>query len=106
MTTMDMAGQVKQAELLSSIGAGFIGSGVALLVPSDLTRQAVPLLAIGLASHAVGMSRKHSLEMSEGSNRPRWAGMLYWACWLILAGLALWVGFGTFKSGSGKKVSQ
>lgn len=89
MTTPTHIARVKKAELLSSLGAGVLGAGIALLLPNQLATYAVPILLIGLVSHAVGMSQKHGLEQQGNVARVWWAEALYWSCWLALAALLL-----------------
>ena len=89
MTTSTHTAQVKKAELLSSLGAGVLGAGIALLLPNQLAPYAILILLLGLVSHAVGMSQKHRLEQ-QGEVVPLWwAEALYWLCWLALAALLL-----------------
>jgi len=61
MTTSTHITRVKKAELLSSLGAGVLGAGIALLLPNQLAPYAILILLLGLVSHAVGMSQKHQL---------------------------------------------
>ena len=89
MTTSTHIARVKKAELLSSLGAGVLGAGLALLLPKQLAPYAIPILLLGLISHAVGMSQKHSLEGQGEVVRVWWAEALYWLCWLGLAALLL-----------------
>lgn len=83
--------RIKRAELLSSIGAGVLGAGIALLLTKFLAPYAIPILLIGLISHAAGMSRKHGLEGQSQSVRLGWAEALYWFCWLALAALLVFI---------------
>ncbi|MBI2757791.1 MAG: hypothetical protein HYX49_03850 [Chloroflexi bacterium] len=83
--------RIKKAELLSSIGAGVLGAGIALLLTKFLTPYAIPILLIGLISHAVGMSKKHGLEQQDQNIRVWWVEALYWFCWLALAVLLLFI---------------
>ena len=83
-----LASRLKLAELTSSLGAGVLGAGIGVLLAAWLGGLALPILAIGLVMHAWGMRDKHALEA--GTPQPAWASVLYWACWLILAGLALY----------------
>ena len=83
--------ELKRADLLSTIGAGVLGAGLALLLANDLRSYAVPLLAIGLVSHAWGMYMKHRLELRAGAPPMRWAEWLYWGCWIALVLMALWI---------------
>lgn len=91
MTTSTHIARVKKAELLSSLGAGVLGAGLALLLPNQLTPFAIPILLLGLASHSVGMSQKHGLEQQGDVVRLWWAEALYWLCWLALAALLIWI---------------
>lgn len=86
-TNPEHVSRIKKAELLSSIGAGVLGAGIALLLAKFLVPYVIPILLIGLISHAAGMSRKHALEGQNQSVRLGWAEALYWFCWLALAAL-------------------
>ena len=89
MTTSTHIARVKRAELLSSLGAGVLGAGIALLLPNQLAPYTIPILLLGLISHAVGMSQKHELEQQGKVVRVWWAEALYWLCWLALTALLL-----------------
>lgn len=92
MTSTDQPiAQIKRAELLSSIGAGVLGAGIALLWASILAPYAVPILLLGLLAHAGGMYKKHQLERHGESTRIWWVEALYWLCWLGLAGLLIFI---------------
>ena len=91
MTTSAHIARVKRAELLSSLGAGVLGAGLALLLPNLLAPYAIPILLLGLVSHAVGMSQKHGLEQQGEVVRVRWAEALSWFCWLALVALLGWI---------------
>ena len=82
--------RIKSAELMSAVGAGFLGAGLALLWRDTLGAFAVPILVSGLVSHALGMYLKHRWEEAL-SPLPRWANALYWACWVLLAGLCVYI---------------
>src|SRR3990170_4175962 len=81
--------RIKRAELLSSIGAGLLGAGMALLLATFLARYAVPILLLGLATRSVGMFKKHRLEKQGENAHVWWVEALYWLCWLALAALLL-----------------
>ena len=87
MNTSEHIARVKKAELLSSLGAGVLGAGFALLLPNQLAPYAIPILLLGLISHVVGMSQKHRLDQQGEVVRVWWAEALYWLCWLALAAL-------------------
>lgn len=91
MTTSAHIVRVKRAELLSSLGAGVLGAGLALLLPNLLAPYAIPILLLGLVSHAVGMSQKHGLEQQGEVVRVLWAEAVYWLCWLALVALLGWI---------------
>lgn len=91
MTNPAHVAQIKRAELLSSIGAGVLGAGIALLLPNSMALFAVPILLLGLVSHAAGMFKKHGLEQQNVRSRLWWAEALYWFCWLALAGLLIFI---------------
>jgi hypothetical protein len=91
MTTSTQISRVKKAELLSSIGAGVLGAGIALLLANQLASYAVPILLLGLLSHAAGMFQKHGLEQQGKVVRVWWVEALYWFCWLGLATLLFFV---------------
>lgn len=84
MTDANHLGRIKRAELLSSVGAGVLGGGLALLFAQILGPYAIPILLIGLLGHAIGMFQKHQLEQQDTSVRIWWMEALYWLCWLIL----------------------
>jgi len=89
MTTSTQIARIKKAELLSSLGAGVLGAGIALLLPNQLAPYAISILLLGLISHGVGKSQKHRLEQQGEVVRIWWTEALYWLCWLALAALLL-----------------
>lgn len=91
MTNTTHISRIKRAELLSSIGAGVLGAGIALLLANLLVPYAIPILLLGLISHAAGMFRKHGLEQQGEVVRVWWVEVLYWFCWLGLAALLLFI---------------
>ena len=82
------AQRLRLAELTSGVGAGIIGAGIGVLLAGYLAGLVLPILAVGLLLHAWGMRDRHALEA--GLAQPAWATALYWACWIILAALALY----------------
>lgn len=88
--------RVKRAELLSSVGAGVLGAGLALLLAAVLRPYALAILLVGLAAHAWGMYRKHQLERRAPATRLWWSEALYVLCWLALAALAFWIALDQF----------
>ena len=53
---------IKQAEVLSVVGAGVLGAGLALLAPAALGPYVYWLIGVGVAVHGLGMTMKHRLE--------------------------------------------
>lgn len=86
----DVAG-LKKTELLSSVGAGVLGAGIALLLAEALEPFAAAILATGLLVHSWGMYQKHLLERRATIAKVWWAEALYRSCWLALVALVLWV---------------
>jgi hypothetical protein len=84
--------RVKQAELASAIGAGVLGLGLGALFAAHVRPYLVLTFAVGALLHGWGMWDKHRLEADADALMPRWARVLYWICWLALAGLALYLG--------------
>lgn len=89
MTTMN--DRQKKAELLSSVGAGVLGGGVALLLRQFLEPYAIAILGVGLIMHGWGMYSKRSLENETESQRARWEEAFYWGCWVALIALAVYI---------------
>lgn len=86
----------KRAELLSTVGAGVLGAGLALLIAEQLAPYAVAILIVGLAAHAWGMLWKHQLESQAATARLWWAELLYWSCWVALAVLVVVIAVRSF----------
>ncbi|MEX2161552.1 MAG: hypothetical protein WD751_06510 [Anaerolineales bacterium] len=83
--------QIKRADLTSSLGAGILGGGIALLLGQVLMPFAVPILLLGLLIHTWCMFHKHRLQDDSDLPRIKWAEWAYWACWVGLAGLAIYI---------------
>lgn len=96
MTTSTHIARLKKAELLSSLGAGVLGGGIALLLSNQLAPYTLLILLLGILSHTVGMSQKHSLEQQKEAIRLWEVEALYWFCWLALAVLAIAIFIGQF----------
>jgi hypothetical protein len=76
--------RLKQADLMSALGAGVLGAGLGAMFANWLTSFAVAALLIGIAIHGWGMFEKRRLEDISGEPRAAWEMVLYWGCWLIL----------------------
>jgi hypothetical protein len=83
--------RLKRAELTSTVGAAVLGAGIALLLGDVLRPHAMVISAVGLVTHAWGMTDKHRLETHAGEAQPRWLAWVYWGCWASLLGLAGYV---------------
>jgi hypothetical protein len=85
------ASRIKKAELLGGVGALVLGMGLGLLFSSFLKPYAVPVLLVGLLMHAWGMLDKHGLETASSRVRLWWTELLYWACWIALLILTIYL---------------
>ena len=83
--------RLKNAELLSLIGACVATGGLALVLRAWLGPFKLFLLLGGLAVHAAAMFYRQRLEKAAGEAPTRWEKWLYWSCWLILAILAIYI---------------
>ena len=81
--------RLKLAELTSGIGALVLGVGLGAMFPRWFT-PAAGLIALGASAHGFGMWDKHRLERQDVSRGP-WVTALYWICWLLLAGLIVFL---------------
>ena len=87
---MEARSAIKGAELLSIMGAGVLGAGIALLLARWIGAAALPLLVIGVVMHSFGMYQRRKLEDRGLLARPPWENALYWGCWIVLAGVLGW----------------
>ena len=85
----------RRAELAGSAGAGVLGAGLGALLAQWAAPFAVVLLVVGGLLHGWGMVEKHRLEA--GATSPTWSKALYWACWLLLAVIMIWIGFRSLR---------
>jgi hypothetical protein len=74
----------------STLGAGVLGAGLALMAPVAFRAQAAPLVIGGIVVHGLGMTLKHRLESRCGPPL-WWERTLFWFCWTCLAGLGIWL---------------
>ena len=87
----EIRSHLKQAEILSTIGAGVLGGGVALLLQQWLQGFTAALLVAGLIAHGWGMYGKRRLEKAAAVRRAAWEDAVYWLCWVALAALAVYI---------------
>lgn len=90
--------RIKKAEPLSGLGALVLGVGIGALLSGLLKAYAVPILLIGILTHAWGMFDKHMLQGISPQARPLWSEVLYWVCWLALLALIVFVAVGYLRS--------
>lgn len=88
--SMEARPATKRAELLSTMGAGALGAGIALLLGRWLGPAGLPLLVVGVVTHSFGMYQKRKLEDQGQPVRPRWENALYWVCWILLTVVLGW----------------
>lgn len=81
----------ERADLAGSVGAGVLGAGLGVVLAKYIGGVGVLLIVVGGALHAAGMLDKHRLEKSEGEAPLWWHAVLYWVCWVTLAGLLVYV---------------
>lgn len=83
--------RMKVAELTSGVGALMLGIGIGALAPQWFSPSAGLMVLAGAVSHAFGMWYKHRLEAPRGADTGRLVVALYWVCWLLLAGVVLFL---------------
>lgn len=87
--------RLKRLELLGGLGGAVLGGGVALLFAEWLRPYALPAVAIGVTAHGWAMFQKHRIELADGNVKPpAWETAAYWACWVLIGALALYIGVG------------
>jgi hypothetical protein len=79
--------RLKLAELTSGVGALVLGVGLGALFPQWFGRMAGVITVVGVSLHAFGMWDKHRVEARDEAENPLWVVVLYWVCWLLLAGV-------------------
>lgn len=84
-----MDARVKKADLASATGAGVLGAGLGVMFAAHAADLGPLLVVVGALLHGWGMLEKRRLEA--GAPMPRWAGALYWLCWVALAALLVWI---------------
>ena len=65
-----------------------MGVGIGVLFAATLQDFGAIILVAGGFMHVWGMLDKRRLERAAGAERPWWAALLYWLCWVALAVLA------------------
>lgn len=83
--------RMKLAELTSGVGALVLGIGLGAMFAQWLQQAAVGITSLGLVTHAFGMWDKHRLESRASHSDAMWVTLLYWACWLGLAAIVVWL---------------
>jgi hypothetical protein len=87
---------IKQAEVLSVLGAGVLGAGLALLAPAALGPYIYWLIGVGAAVHGLGMTLKHRAERMQ-RDKHAWERALFITCWVVLVILAIGVTLSLFS---------
>ena len=82
--------RMKLAELTSGVGALVLGIGLGALFVRWVGPAAGFVTLAGVLVHAFGMWDKHRLEARTAADSPL-VTVLYWVCWLMLAGVLLFL---------------
>jgi hypothetical protein len=85
---------LKRAELTSGVGALVLGVGLGALFVKWFSPAAGSNVLAGIVAHGFGMWDKHRLEARAHAENGPWVVWLYWSCWLLLAGVVLFVFIG------------
>jgi uncharacterized membrane protein YebE (DUF533 family) len=83
--------RLKLAELTSAVGALVLGIGLGALLATWIGRAAGIVALAGVVVHAFGMWDKHRLEAQTAANHGPFVRALYWVCWLMLAGIVVFL---------------
>ena len=83
--------RLKVAELTSGVGALVLGVGLGALFPEWFGPAARLILLAGVVAHAFGMWDKHRLDGQASAPSGPVVTLLYWICWLLLAGVVVFL---------------
>lgn len=75
---------------LSTVGVAVAGAGIGALLASTLSPVAWWIIAVGLASHLVGMVGVRRVLSSSGYSPPGWQRLAYWLCWAAIGVIAIY----------------
>ena len=81
-------------ELLGGTGALLAGVGIGLVFKDLLAALALPFLLIGIGTHGWAMWAKHRLDAAGPVSLPAWTRWAYWGCWVLIAGLVVYLATG------------
>ena len=83
--------RLKFAELTSGVGALVLGVGLGALFPHWFSQTAGVIVFAGVVTHTFGMWDKHRLDAQAHIETGPWVIALYWVCWLLLAGVVIFL---------------
>ncbi len=92
--------KTKVAEIASTLGAGILGFGMGALLGDYIQQYSFWIILIGLIMHGWGMYKTHQNKKESGHENSisqiklsefSWINLLYWLCWVIIVGLAIYV---------------
>ena len=83
--------RLKIAELTSGLGALVLGVGLGTVFADWFAPAAGLIVLAGVVAHAFGMWDKHRLEREADAPSSPWIAVLYWVCWLLLAGAVMFL---------------
>lgn len=75
---------------LSVVGAAVAGGGVGVLLAPALRPIAWLIVAVGLASHLIGMVGIRRLLSKQGYRPPGWQVAAFWFCWAAIAAILVY----------------
>ena len=82
------ASRRRLAEITAGTGAFVLGVGLGALLGASLKPVATLLAAVGLLTHAWAMFDRRRIDRLSSEPDVWWSSAAYWACWLLLGGLA------------------
>ena len=83
--------RLKLAELTSGIGTLVLGVGLGAIFSAWFAPAAGLIALAGVVAHGVGMWDKHRFETRAHAESGPSVAVLYWVCWLLLAGVVMLV---------------
>lgn len=83
------AADAKRADLAATAGALGVGVGLGMAIGVQPGWLATLAIVVGGVVHGWGMLNRHRLEAQAGLRLPTWSRILYWTCWIAMAGVGV-----------------